>query len=56
MEYKNIAILLTGNCNAKCTMCCDSRGIVKGETLSKENLEKILCDTLFSDFRKYVTY
>lgn len=24
MEYKNIAILLTGNCNAKCTMCCDS--------------------------------
>lgn len=42
MEYKNIAILLTGNCNAKCTMCCDSRGIVKGETLSKENLEKIL--------------
>ncbi len=42
MEYKNIAILLTGNCNAKCAMCCDSRGIVKGETLSQENLEIIL--------------
>lgn len=42
MEYRNIAILLTENCNAKCMMCCDSRGIVKGKTLSKQEIIAIL--------------
>lgn len=44
MEYTNAAILLTGNCNAKCQMCCDSRGVVKGRTLTKDELTKILND------------
>ena len=42
MEFKNCAILLTENCNARCKMCCDSRGLVRGKTLSKEELTFIL--------------
>lgn len=42
MEYNHVAILLTENCNARCKMCCDSRGEVKGHTLTKEELNIIL--------------
>lgn len=42
MEYNYIAILLTENCNARCKMCCDSRGEVKGHTLSIDELNIIL--------------
>lgn len=42
MEFNHLAILLTENCNARCKMCCDSRGVVKGKTLSQSELEKIL--------------
>lgn len=42
MEYNSCGILLTENCNAKCKMCCDSRGRVVGKTLSKEELDLIL--------------
>ncbi|MEY8532601.1 radical SAM protein [Blautia pseudococcoides] len=42
MEYKSCGILLTENCNARCKMCCDSRGHVRGKTLSKEELTLIL--------------
>lgn len=44
MEYNSCGILLTENCNAKCKMCCDSRGRVAGETLSKEELDLILAN------------
>ena len=27
MEFKGCGILLTENCNARCKMCCDSRGL-----------------------------
>lgn len=33
MEFKGCGILLTENCNARCKMCCDSRGLVRGKTL-----------------------
>lgn len=51
MEYNSCGILLTENCNAKCRMCCDSRGRVIGKTLSKEELDLILdnikeCETV----------
>jgi len=51
MEYNSCGILLTENCNAKCKMCCDSRGRVIGKTLSKEELDLILdnikeCETV----------
>ena len=51
MEYNSCVILLTENCNAKCKMCCDSRGRVIGKTLSKEELKLILdnikeCETI----------
>lgn len=42
MEFDSCGILLTENCNARCRMCYDSRGIVKGKTLSIEELERIL--------------
>ena len=42
MEFNDIAILLTENCNARCKMCCDSRGLVKGKTLSIDELDIIL--------------
>lgn len=42
MEYDSCGILLTENCNAKCKMCCDSRGRVVGKTLSKKELDVIL--------------
>lgn len=42
MEYDHIAILLTENCNARCKMCCDSRGEVRGHTLSIDELNIIL--------------
>jgi len=42
MEYNSVAILLTENCNASCKMCCDSRGRVRGKTLSKSEIETIL--------------
>ncbi len=42
MEFKNIAILITEDCNARCKMCCDSRGNVRGKTLSEKELEIIL--------------
>lgn len=41
-EYNYIAILLTENCNARCKMCCDSRGEVKGHTLTIKELDIIL--------------
>lgn len=51
MEFKNVAILITEDCNAKCKMCCDSRGCVRGKTLSKIELESVLknikeCDSI----------
>ncbi|MEO2190393.1 radical SAM protein [[Clostridium] innocuum] len=42
MEFNHLAILLTENCNAHCKMCCDSRGVVRGKTLTENELEKIL--------------
>lgn len=42
MEYNYLAILLTENCNAKCKMCCDCRGEVKGHTLTYDELDIIL--------------
>ena len=42
MEFRSIAILITENCNAKCKMCCDSRGLVCGKTLSETELLHIL--------------
>lgn len=42
MEYSSVGILLTENCNAKCKMCCDSRGEVKGKTLSLSEINTIL--------------
>lgn len=42
MEYSSCGILLTENCNAKCKMCCDSRGHVRGKTLSIHELDLIL--------------
>lgn len=51
MEYNSCGILLTENCNAKCKMCCDSRGRRLGKTLSKEELDLVLsnikeCETI----------
>ncbi|MDK2802859.1 MAG: radical SAM protein [Oscillospiraceae bacterium] len=42
MEYNHIALLLTEDCNARCKMCCDSRGTVKGHTLTIDELNTIL--------------
>ena len=42
MEFKGCGILLTENCNARCKMCCDSRGLVRGKTLTIEELDLIL--------------
>ncbi|SES98290.1 radical SAM protein [[Clostridium] polysaccharolyticum] len=42
MEFDSCGILLTENCNARCKMCCDSRGMVRGKTLSQEELDQIL--------------
>ena len=42
MDFKGCGILLTENCNARCKMCCDSRGMVRGKTLSLEELDLIL--------------
>lgn len=38
----NVAILLTENCNARCEMCCDSRGRVVGKTLGISEIDLIL--------------
>lgn len=51
MDYKGCGILLTENCNARCKMCCDSRGLVRGKTLTIEELDLILdnikeCNTI----------
>jgi len=42
MEFNNLALLLTEDCNACCKMCCDSRGHVRGKTLTDEELAHIL--------------
>lgn len=42
MEYNHLGILLTEDCNARCKMCCDSRGLVRGKTLTEDELNKIL--------------
>lgn len=42
MDFKGCGILLTENCNARCKMCCDSRGMMRGKTLSLEELDLIL--------------
>ncbi|MCI7207212.1 MAG: radical SAM protein [Clostridium sp.] len=42
MEFNNVAILLTENCNARCEMCCDSRGHVVGKTLDIDEIDLIL--------------
>ena len=42
MEYNHAAIMVTENCNAKCKMCCDSRGRVEGITLSMDDIDLIL--------------
>lgn len=42
MEFNNVAILLTENCNARCEMCCDSRGRVVGKTLDINEIDLIL--------------
>lgn len=42
MEYNSIGILITEDCNARCKMCCDSRGLVRGKTLSMNELDIIL--------------
>lgn len=42
MVFENIAILLTEDCNARCKMCCDSRGVVRGKTLSEADIYLIL--------------
>lgn len=41
MEFNNVAILLTENCNARCEMCCDSRGHVVGKTLDIDEIDLI---------------
>ncbi|WP_269746125.1 hypothetical protein [Syntrophaceticus schinkii] len=42
MDYHDIGILLTENCNAKCRICCDRRGEVSGKTLSQDEIDLIL--------------
>lgn len=42
MEFRSLAILLTEDCNAQCKMCCDSRGLVCGKTLTETELISIL--------------
>ncbi|MCI6759386.1 MAG: radical SAM protein [Clostridiales bacterium] len=42
MEFKHVALLMTENCNAKCKMCCDSRGVVRGNTLSIPDIDFVL--------------
>lgn len=42
MEFKHAALLMTENCNARCKMCCDSRGVVCGKTISMEELDLVL--------------
>ena len=42
MEFTSVAILITEDCNARCKMCCDCRGIVRGKTLSDEEITLIL--------------
>ena len=42
MEFNSVAILLTEDCNAHCKMCCDSRGLVRGKTLTVEELDVVL--------------
>ena len=42
MEYESLAIILTENCNAHCKMCCDSRGEVRGKTLTINEIDLIL--------------
>ena len=42
MEFNSIGILITEDCNARCKMCCDSRGLVRGKTLSDKDLDIIL--------------
>ncbi|MGP1530351.1 MAG: radical SAM protein [Treponema sp.] len=42
MEFETCAVLLTENCNACCKMCCDSRGVVRGKTLSEQEISFIL--------------
>lgn len=51
MEFDSCGILLTENCNARCKMCCDSREMEKGKTLSLGELDLILrnikeCDNM----------
>ena len=48
MEFKNIGILITEECNGACKMCCDSRGLVRGQTLDIDSLNRIL-----EDIKKY---
>lgn len=54
MEFNDIAILLTENCNARCKMCCDSRGLVKGKTLSIDELDIILHNIALCDEIKVI--
>lgn len=42
MEYSSCALLITENCNARCKMCCDSRGLVRGKTMSEDEVLLVL--------------
>lgn len=42
MEFKNVGFLITEDCNAKCKMCCDSRGLVQGKTVNEADLNIVL--------------
>lgn len=54
MEFTNAAILITENCNARCKMCCDSRGLVRGKTISNNELEHILVNIKNAECIKHV--
>lgn len=54
MEFNNVAILITENCNARCKMCCDSRGVVCGKTLSEAELLHVLQDIKECTYVKHV--
>ncbi len=42
MVINSVGLLITGDCNAKCKMCCDVRGEVKGHTLTESELLLLL--------------
>lgn len=54
MEYNSVALLLTENCNAQCVICCDSRGVVRGDTMTIENLELLLGEISRCEQIKYI--